>query len=362
MEEDRYSKEITKFAHTNLGFALFSYLYIRMYNEEKMSFSFRDIVIGTTYVMTEIKSSGGKQSTEARRKEIVRRTIDYYEGIKLQKEVKEVLEKGYDEEDTAIAKRVVEEFTTYNQITAFLDYVMPQANAYLVSRSRRSEDRVFQDADVDFFYQELKKHFPDFYSAFEAMGISERDIENPTNPSSKYFPAYSKAKEMVNMKIEAFSVKRALEGDNSAINTYIKMNDKRRKDGEMVAETKETTNIRDIIEIEAPVGTRPRKDYAINIERPKDSPMYDPEKGIEEGEEMEMWIDPEKKEVEKKQIGGQTHWKPVKVSEHIMEKVKRDREAIREKKRKYKYPRKGKVVIVNDFDIDLQPSAVGVQF
>lgn len=145
------------------------------------------------------------------------------------------------------------------------------------------EQRVFPDAEVDFFYEQLKETFPDYYSAFEAMGMPEKDIENPDDDSSKFRPAYLKAQQITDMKIEAQNIKSAKAGHVPAVNTYMRLREKQKRD---TYDTDPEDDFNSSIYQSEPEKDAPKKrtvkETAIKIEKPSDNPNWDPEEIEEE--------------------------------------------------------------------------------
>jgi hypothetical protein len=310
---------------------------------------FGELSAGVSVALSETSIIGVRHSKIEDRAALLKCIVKNYDTTKANAQEKKTAINFIEEKEEVVIREVMAFFATCDDIEDALNELMPQSYSIFVSCFKNERERVFTDPDVDMFYAEFRECYPDFYTAFSKMGIPERNMENPASPSSKFFPAYTKAKEIINMKIEALSVKKALEGDNSAINSYIKMNDKRRKDGEVGENSKRVsslseTEMKTSVFAEPPTIEKTRKDYSFNIEKPKDSPMYNPEVGLEaDNVEVEQWVDPEPKQTEPARPRGRQPW-VVKPMKELLEEIKARRMA-KQNKAKERIERRKQFVV-----------------
>ena len=87
---------------------------------------------------------------------------------------------------------------------------------------KSKDDTVFDDLDVELFYEQLKVDFPSYHKVFKEIGVGERYWENKIKEGD-YAEAYGMVQSQVNFSLRAEMIKKGKEeGNLPAINAALK--------------------------------------------------------------------------------------------------------------------------------------------
>lgn len=214
---------------TNIGFCFLCFAYIEWRRLGRIDFDLVELWQWTCLLMEELPIGAMEIGTTKTRERIFQKMLHKYDTEGWDKN--QILKKNqikhhYQDDEEEVAKMWVQFLTDDGYFCGgaieefFISEYPTIAPVVLIGASDPAK-RMYQDPKVEYFYQTIKKNGLDYYSAFEAMGVLELDIDGLFGEEG-YQLAYQRAKKVIDQKIEAQKVKKALEGELPAINAHFK--------------------------------------------------------------------------------------------------------------------------------------------
>jgi len=163
----------------------------------------------------------------------------------------------------------------YTEIKEIPRMIMERSKkAWCVLWVLKRNNSVFKDEMVEYFYQNMKINFLDYYAVFEQMGINENDIDDLLK-EKEYDSAYRKAKQRLRVRASAALAQSAMEEKHTpSLSAFLK---------ELKADKKEDDLISDVwtdTGEDEEKYDKPRRGEPIVAKQATDDPMYRKEDGL----------------------------------------------------------------------------------
>lgn len=290
----------------NLGFSILVYCYLHWRREGERVFDRVKVYWQCIRVMGELQIAAESPSTIRNRKRIIEKMVKMYEGGEFtpkrgdaNKKWNKDLPSDEEERINLLFNEYADSLEDGNDSSVRMDGELieswvredyEETAPYLVVMCRDPEKSIYKDAEVQYFYEEFQRFYPDYYTTMLNMGILERDVHHPLKTEgSRFADAYIRVRDRMDMKVKQQYVAKAVAGEMQSINAYLRVREKENLMEEPMEQEQDLLG-----ELFAEVKGKKNKKEEITIEKPKDDPAWNHEQ-LENPSEIPI-INPEGKE------------------------------------------------------------------